>query len=129
MSRNNRPAECHGTSHPVDSENAVTCCQEAEALLAACGEHFELYSRKLSQRGWPGQLSAVELAYVRSHRSEARSEAAKAAGERLAKSRFLPPKPTTQKGLRLQVVVQDLSVSHDDIDELSDGLQMPGEAA
>ena len=54
------------------------------ALLAACGpELFPLYAKSLLVPGWAGEYTAIERAYVRAHRSEARSRRASAAAVRL----------------------------------------------
>jgi hypothetical protein len=59
-------------------------CAACAALLAECGpDLFGIYSRKLLVKGWSGQYSPVERAYVAAHRSEARQRDAKRRAETL----------------------------------------------
>lgn len=75
------------TRRPV----ATDCgCQACADLLAECGEHFPLYSRKLLIRGWAGTMSIVERTYVRAHRSEAQQARAAAQSARMQGHRFGP---------------------------------------
>lgn len=100
------------------------CCDACRALLAECGDDlFPMYSRNLLKRSWPGAKSAVERAYIRAHRSPAASKAAKAAGKRLDKSRFLPSKHTTQTALVDKVVSGHTSAPNDENTSLSDRRQ------
>jgi len=63
------------------------CSPACHALLRECGpDLWPMYSKKLLLRGWAGQKSAAEKAYVRAHRQ--RSEAQQAHMRKLAAFRF-----------------------------------------
>lgn len=65
-------------------------CQACADLLAECGEHFALYSKKLLIVGWSGAKSPVEMAYCRAHRSEAQQARAAALSARAKGGGFAP---------------------------------------
>jgi|CXWL01.1.fsa_nt_gi hypothetical protein len=61
---------------------ATDNCAACNALREECGEHFDLYARKLLIRGWAGVMSPVERAYYRAHRSAAQQAQADALAAR-----------------------------------------------
>ena len=74
-------------------------CSACMALYAETNndELFELYARKLLIRGWAGEMSRAERAYMRAHRSEAQQrQAVAAAAQLVARRQAFPP------GSRLQ---------------------------
>jgi hypothetical protein len=42
-------------------------CSACAGLRAECGSHYGWLSKKLLQRGWAGQTSPAEKAYLRAH--------------------------------------------------------------
>ena len=77
--------EDHSYATAARRPRATNCaCQACADLLTECGEAlFPIYSKKLLQKGWAGQMSPAERAYYRRHRSEAQQAAARAAGARM----------------------------------------------
>ena len=66
-------------------------------LMDSAVQVYEHYRIRLLKKGWAGQMSTAERAYVRAHRSEAQSVQAAAAGVRM-KSYRLAQNVSTEAG-------------------------------